>query len=212
MSYGTLCQVVLSVVKGGILKLSLGPILKESLGLLHALDYGTLLFKNWQGVPIICRARPNTTAWLSMPSRTQPCILVQPHLSPNSTMKAAMEGLTADAWTQGEQWGALESRAVLSTLPPAQQATPQRSQELQLCWHFKGAPFGTTNEECHLHLVFSRHQFLAGKHMLLMCQPLFSGCYSTWSRQWMGSNITPWYHIGHGLLSNFWRGMWDYVW
>lgn len=112
----------------------------------------------------------------------------------------------------GRSMGSTESKAILSTLPHAQQATPQWSQELQLCWHFKGAPFGTTNEERHLHLVFSRHQFLAGKNMLLMCQPLFSGCYSTWSRQWMGSNITPWYHIGHGLLSNFWRGMWDYVW
>lgn len=89
--------------------------------------------------------------------------------------------------------------------------------------HDKPQPRDSKNFDCagtlkvlHLNSNFRVHllsgNFQQAWNMPLMDQHLVSGCFSNWNRQWMGSNITPEYHVEHGPISNFWTGIWDYVW
>ena len=142
-------------------------------------------------------------AWLCRDSRLPPRQLLQPHLSGHSATRVSTRALRAP---RGRAWEMSGSRTCFLRPPCSVTShTPAivRTSIVLALWKH---PDGTAAWERYL----ATGSFQQAKNTLPVCQPLFSGYLSNRNRQWEGSNVTPRYPKEHGLLSSFWRGLWDH--
>lgn len=104
-------------------------------------------------------------------SRSQPFLLLQPHLSPSSVIKMYVKGLTAKKWWGMEsiRWQDLSSQPCFKCDKPH----PSDSKNFNCVGTLK-CPIWNSN----LRMSLTNWQFLAGKNMLLMRPHLVSGYFS----------------------------------